>query len=56
MRANKIYFMCPYLDATPEGIVCNAEKDFIKNIKKVTLNICMSTEQFKLCDIYISNF
>lgn len=56
MCANKIFFMCPYLDVTPEGIVCNAAKDLIKNIKNVNLNICMSTEQFKSCNIYISNF
>ena len=55
MCANKIFFMCPCLDVTPEGIVCVAAKDLIKNIKNVNLNICMSTEQFKSCNIYISH-
>jgi hypothetical protein len=52
MKKDKVYFMCPYLDGSPEGIACNAAQDLIRNIKNINLNICMG-RHFELCHVYM---
>ena len=51
MFYNKV--MCPYLLGSPEGVICNAAIDFIRNIKGINLDICMS-RHFELCHVYYS--
>lgn len=51
MKMNMVYFMCPYLDGSPEGVVCNAVHDLIRNIKNVDVEICMR-RCFESCYIY----
>jgi len=51
MKIGKVYFMCPYLDGSPEGAVCNAVHDLIRNIKNVDVEVCMH-RRFELCYIY----
>jgi len=51
MKTDKVYFMCPYLDGGPEGAVCNAAHDLVKNIKNIDVEICMR-RRFELCYIY----
>jgi len=54
MKAERTFFMCPYLDGNPKGVVCNAAKEFIKNIENINLDICMS-RHFESCHIYFTN-
>jgi hypothetical protein len=51
MRLDRVYFMCPYLDGSPKGVICNAANDLIKNIKNVDVEVCMG-RRFELCYIY----
>jgi hypothetical protein len=51
MRSDRTYFMCPYLDGSPEGVICNAANDLIRNIKNVDVEVCMR-RRFELCYIY----
>jgi hypothetical protein len=46
--------MCPHLDGSPEDAVCNAAKDFIRNLEIINLKICMS-RHFESCYIYFLN-
>jgi hypothetical protein len=51
MKMDRVYFMCPYLDGSPKGVVCNAVQDLIKNIQNIDLNICMG-RHFESCHLY----
>jgi hypothetical protein len=51
MYRDKIFFLCPHLDVNPEGIICDAAKDFIKTIKDINIKTCMS-RHFESCNIY----
>ncbi len=51
MHSDRTYFMCPYLDGSPEGVRCNAADDLIRNIKNVDVEVCMR-RRFELCYIY----
>jgi len=54
VHLNKMYLMCPHLDGSPEGALCNAAKDFIRNLKNINLKICMC-RRFESCYIYFLN-
>jgi hypothetical protein len=54
MYRDKIFFLCPHLNVNTEGIICDAAKDFIKNIKDINIKTCMS-RHFESCNIYFSN-
>jgi hypothetical protein len=54
MYRDKIFFLCPHLNVNTEGIICDAAKDFIKNIKDINIKTCMS-RHFDSCKIYFSN-
>jgi hypothetical protein len=51
MHSDGTYFMCPYLDGSPEGVICNTVNDLIRNIKNVNVEVCMR-RRFELCYIY----
>jgi len=51
VHPDKIYLMCPHLDGSPEGALCNAAKDFIRNLEIINLKICMD-RHFESCYIY----
>jgi hypothetical protein len=51
MKIDRVYFMCPYLDGSPEGVVCNAVHDLIRNIQNIDFNICMG-RHFEACHLY----
>jgi hypothetical protein len=51
MKKDKVYFMCPYLDGSPEGALCHVVKELIKNIKDANLNLCMG-RHFERCHLY----
>jgi len=51
MKIDRVYFMCPYLDGSPEGVVCNAVQNLIRNIQNIDLNICMG-RHFESCHLY----
>jgi hypothetical protein len=51
MVHNKV--ICPYLLGNPDGVMCDAAVDFIRNIKDINLDICMS-RHFESCHVYYS--
>lgn len=53
MKRDRIRFMCPYLDGSPNGAVCNAINDLLKNIQDIDLKICMG-RHFESCHVYVS--
>lgn len=53
MQSDKVYRLCPYLDANREGPMCNAAEDLLQNIKDINLKLCMS-RKFESCSIYVS--
>ncbi len=53
MKMDRVYFMCPYLDGSPKGVVCNAVQDLIRNIQNIDLNICMG-RHFEACHVYVA--
>jgi hypothetical protein len=50
---NRISQMCPYLLGSSEGVMCSAAADFIRNVKEIQLEICMS-RHFESCHVYYS--
>ncbi len=53
MKLDRIRFMCPYLDGSPEGVVCHAASDLIRNIKDISLTVCMG-RHFETCHVYVT--
>jgi hypothetical protein len=53
MQLDRIILRCPYILGNPEGLMCNAAIDFIKNIKDIDLSICLS-KHYESCYIYFS--
>jgi hypothetical protein len=53
MHLDRIFTTCPYLVDSPEGVVCNGALNFLRNIKDIDPDICIS-RHFELCHIYIS--
>jgi hypothetical protein len=50
---NRISQMCPYLLGSSEGVMCSAAEDFIRNVREIRLEICMS-RHFESCHDYLS--
>jgi hypothetical protein len=53
MVFERSYHTCPYLLGSSEGVMCDATVDFIRNIKDINLEICMS-RHFERCYVYFS--
>lgn len=51
MKQNKVYVICPYLNASPKGAFCNAVNDLITNICDIDLSICEG-KHFEVCHVY----
>ncbi len=46
--------ICPYLQGSPQGARCDAGHDLIRNIRDVTIRICMS-RRYEACSLYRSS-
>jgi hypothetical protein len=53
MHLNRISLVCPYLLGNNDGLMCDAATDFIRNIKDINIEICLS-RRFESCYIYFS--
>ena len=53
MNFDRVHQTCPYLLGSTEGVMCSAAVDFIRNVRDIKLEICMS-RHFESCHIYFA--
>ena len=53
MNFSRASQMCPYLLGNIEGVKCSAAMDFIRNVREVQLEICIS-RHFESCHVYFT--
>lgn len=53
MHLNRIFTTCPYLNGSPEGVICKAVITLIRDIEDINPDNCIS-RHFELCHIYLS--